>query len=137
MGPGARTAECGFSSLLPGNHDARRRSSRPDKDGRGHQSSVFIMPERLTIFYSWQSDTPSRANRNFVEKALREALKRLHSDATLESALREANLELDKDTQGVAGSPPITETILAKIQECTAFIADLTFVGQSLKAITR
>jgi hypothetical protein len=95
------------------------------------------MSKRLTVFYSWQSDTPSKANRNFIEKALREALKRLHSDATVEPALREASLELDKDTQGVAGSPPITETILAKIAGCTVFVADLTFVGQSLEAMTR
>jgi hypothetical protein len=53
------------------------------------------MPKRLTVFYSWQSDTPSKLNRNFIEDALHEALKRLHSDATLEPAQRDITLELD------------------------------------------
>src|SRR5664280_15011 len=94
------------------------------------------MAKRLTVFYSWQSDTPSNLNRNFIEKAIQEALKRLHSDATLENALRDATVELDKDTKGVAGSPPIAETILKKIEECAVFVADLTFVGESLKQLT-
>lgn len=89
------------------------------------------MAKRLTVFYSWQSDTPSKLNRNFIEDALREALKRLHSDATLENALRDTAVELDKDTKGVAGSPPIVETILSKIDDCAVFIADVTFVGES------
>ncbi len=89
------------------------------------------MGKRLTVFYSWQSDSPSSLNRKFIENALHEALKRLHTDAALENALRDATIELDRDTKGVAGSPPITETILQKIEECTVFVADLTFVGQS------
>jgi hypothetical protein len=94
------------------------------------------MPRPLTVFYSWQSDTPSNLNRSFIEKALHEALKRLQSDATLESALRETSVELDKDTKGVAGSPPIADTILRKIEECAVFVADLTFVGESMKGLT-
>lgn len=89
------------------------------------------MAKRLTVFYSWQSDTPSNINRNFIERALLEALKRLHSDATLENALRDTTVELDKDTKGIAGSPPIAETILRKIDECAVFVADVTFVGES------
>jgi len=89
------------------------------------------MAKRLTVFYSWQSDSPSSLNRNFIEKALQEALERLHSDASLENALRDTLVELDKDTKGVAGSPPIAETILQKIEGCAVFVADITFVGQS------
>jgi len=77
--------------------------------------------KRLTIFYSWQADTPSTINRNFIEEALTEALKLLQSDAMLELALRDADITLDRDTKGVAGSPPIVETILRKIEECAAF----------------
>ncbi len=94
------------------------------------------MATRLTVFYSWQSDTPSSVNRTFIEKALREALTRLHSDATLENALRDATVELDKDTKDVAGSPPIAETILRKVEECAVFVADLTFVGQTKEQLT-
>src|ERR1039457_513656 len=85
---------------------------------------IHRMAKRLTVFYSWQSDSPSNLNRSFIERALEKALKRLHSDATLENALRDTNVELDKDTQGVAGSPPIAETILRKIEDCAVFVAD-------------
>jgi hypothetical protein len=64
------------------------------------------MAKRLTVFYSWQSDSPADLNRSFIEMALQEALKRLPADATLENALRDATVELDKDTQGVPDSPP-------------------------------
>jgi hypothetical protein len=89
------------------------------------------MAKRVTVFYSWQSDTPSSLNRSFIERALTEAVERLESDATLDPALRDGPIELDKDTLGVAGSPPITETIFRKIEECAVFVADLTFVGTS------
>jgi hypothetical protein len=94
------------------------------------------MAKRLTVFYSWQSDSPSNLNRSFIERALQKALERLHSDATLENALRDTKVELDKDTQGVAGSPPIAETILQKIEECAVFVADLSFVGESRNGFT-
>ncbi len=93
------------------------------------------MSEKVTVFYSWQSDTPGKVNRNFIEDALREALKRLHADATVAMALRDAKIELDKDTQNVPGSPPIAETILRKIDECAVFVADLTFVGESKQSL--
>jgi len=90
-----------------------------------------------TIFYSWQSDTPSGVNRSFIEQALKEAIERLKSDATVEPAVRETIINLDKDTQGVPGSPPIADTILRKIESCTAFMADLTLVGESLPALAK
>jgi hypothetical protein len=92
------------------------------------------MGHTQTVFYSWQSDSPSNFNRDYIESALLEALAQLRSDAKLEPAVR-AGLVLDKDTQGVPGSPPITQTILEKIDTCSAFVADLTFVGQSLKSL--
>lgn len=89
------------------------------------------MPKHLTVFYSWQSDTPSNLNRTFIEKALQIALERLNTDAALEPAIRSAGVQLDKDTKGVAGSPAVAETIFRKIDECAVFVADLTFVGRS------
>lgn len=88
-----------------------------------------------TIFYSWQSDTPSTVNRSFIEEALNEAIDRLKSDATVEPAVRETIIKLDKDTQGVPGSPPIADTILLKIEICAGFVADLTLVGESLSTL--
>ena len=82
-----------------------------------------------TLFYSWQSDSPGQLNRDFIERALLLAIERLKSEAKVEPADR--HLELDKDTENVGGSPPITQTILNKIDVCSAFVADLTFVARS------
>ena len=95
------------------------------------------MGKPLTVFYSWQSDSPLDLNKDFIEKALKEALKRLPSDATLEKALRDATVELDKDTEGVGGSPKIVDTIFRKIEGCAAFVADLSFVGESKRGFKK
>jgi hypothetical protein len=80
------------------------------------------------VFYAWQSDRPGNVNRSFIEKALDAAIAELNTRPEIESAPRP---ELDKDTQGIPGSPPIPETILAKIKACDVFIADVTFIGRS------
>ena len=86
------------------------------------------MPD--TIFYSWQSDRPNRTNRNFIEGALAQAIRRLgRTDNELYASPRD--LALDKDTKGVPGSPPVADTIFRKIEECAVFIPDLTFCGQT------
>jgi hypothetical protein len=84
---------------------------------------------KTTLFFSWQTDTPSREGRNFIEKALRNAIKKIASDTNVEEAIRE-ELGMDKDTQGVPGSPAIVETILKKIDNSTIFLPDLTFIGR-------
>jgi hypothetical protein len=38
------------------------------------EGSVF------TVFYSWQKNTPSSINRNFIEKALKKAIKEAGKD---------------------------------------------------------
>jgi hypothetical protein len=92
-----------------------------------------------TIFYSWQSDLPNKTNRSFIQKALEKAIREISRDTDLENADRpeaETQLELDKDTKGVTGSPPIVETILGKIEKATIFVPDLTFVCSSDKRHT-
>jgi len=84
------------------------------------------MKERSTIFYAWQSDTPSKLNHYFIRDAAQDALRRLNAEWQLEEADR---MQLDHDTQGVPGSPPIAETICAKIDTCRLFLSDLTTVG--------
>ena len=81
-----------------------------------------------TAFFSWQADTPNNVGRNFVRKALEDACARIASDATVDEAHRD--LEVDSDTQGVAGQPPIVETILRKIEASRVFVADMTFVAK-------
>jgi len=82
-----------------------------------------------TIFFSWQSDTPSRGGRNFFEEALKSAIQRLSNDIQVDEPGREP-LQLDKDTKNVPGSPPVVDTILRKIDRAAVFVPDLTFVAQ-------
>ncbi|WLE96292.1 MAG: hypothetical protein QTN59_16605 [Candidatus Electrothrix communis] len=87
---------------------------------------------RSTVFYSWQSDSDNKVNRNFIQDALKKAIKQLKRNEDVLSAMRDdSSIELDKDTQGVPGSPPIVDTILKKISQAAVFVPDLTFVGQS------
>ena len=81
-----------------------------------------------TIFYSWQSDAPNPVNRTFIRLALEDAAKNLSRS---EGAEVEDVVRLDQDTQGVAGSPPIVDTILAKIAACDVFVPDVTFMPAS------
>lgn len=77
----------------------------------------------LKLFYSWQMDRPSKLCRDFIRRALDEAAAIL--------ATKGFELQIDSDTKGVAGTPPITETILRKIRENHLFLADMTFVAQA------
>lgn len=82
-----------------------------------------------TIFFSWQADRPSKTCRNFIESSLERAIGILHKDLPVEEAERE-EIQIDRDTKGVGGMPPIVETIFKKIDGASIFIADLTFVGE-------
>ena len=82
-----------------------------------------------SVFFSWQSDTATREGRNFVRRALDQAVAKIATDVEVDQAVREG-LAVDSDTQGVSGSPPITETILRKIDAAAVFVPDLTFCGK-------
>lgn len=83
-----------------------------------------------TLFFSWQADTPSRVGRGFLKQCLEEVCQNLTADTDIDEAHRD--MSVDSDTQGVAGQPPIVETIFRKIDEASVFFADLTFVGTRL-----
>lgn len=85
----------------------------------------------LTIFYSWQSDSPKETNRNFIEAVLKRVIEGLGRDVELQESLRDEEIVLDKDTKGVPGTPPIVDTIFSKISNCSVFVPDLTFVGHT------
>lgn len=78
----------------------------------------------VIVFYSWQSDRPARVNRNFIERALETAVKQVNADASLD-----VRLVVDRDTRGVSGTPPVSQTILEKIKKCDIFLPDLTYVA--------
>jgi hypothetical protein len=83
-----------------------------------------------TIFFSWQADTETHGGRNLIERALERAASRIGADTEVEDAIRD--LAIDRDTKGVAGSPPIVDTIFLKIDRAAVFVPDLTFVGKRL-----
>ena len=85
----------------------------------------------LTIFYSWQTDTPARLNRSFIEDALKRALRQINASADVVNSERREELKLDKDTMGLPGTPPIVEAIFKKIDGCAVFVPDVTFVAKT------
>ena len=76
---------------------------------------------RVTVFYSWQSDTPSERGKDFVSAALYEATRRIAADVGVE--LRP---EVDQDTAGIPGSPNMSVEIFSKIDHCAVFVADVS-----------
>jgi hypothetical protein len=81
-------------------------------------------PNAATVFYSWQSESSEATNRNFIEDALRRAIRAINAQAGPQ------RLGFDKDTVGRSGSPPVLETLLGKIADAEVFVGDLTLVGR-------
>lgn len=78
-----------------------------------------------TIFFSWQSDLPNSDNRNFIEDVIKKSIKELNqNDFSLA-------LSIDKDTNQLAGSPDIANSILTKISKSSAFIADISIINDN------
>ncbi|MBK3776928.1 hypothetical protein GAY31_22715 [Azospirillum brasilense] len=83
----------------------------------------------FTIFYSWQSYTPAKANRSFIENALKGAVKSIRDDEEVNIEIRDEMINVDSGVKGTPGMAPITETILRKIIRANVFVVDLTFVA--------
>jgi hypothetical protein len=84
----------------------------------------------IIIFYSWQSDKPSKNNKNFIQSATEKAIKRIHKDANLKF-----EPSLDRDTKNVPGSPEIVRTILGKIEKSHIFLCDVTIIADEKRPI--
>jgi hypothetical protein len=80
-----------------------------------------------TIFYSWQSDLPSKINRGFIHDALGVAARAVTRDLSLYEEPK-----IDQDTRGLSGSPEILSAILSKIDSCSLFVADLTLTKEGI-----
>lgn len=78
----------------------------------------------FTLFYAWQSDRPSELCRSFIREALKSAGEKIFET-------RQIAVLIDSDTQGVPGTPPVSDTILRKIDDCDGFLADLTLVAST------
>ena len=73
------------------------------------------------VFYSWQSDLPNSTNRGFIQTALENAAAAITADDTVA-----VEPVVDRDTQGVPGSPDIASTIFSKITASDVFVADVS-----------
>ena len=82
--------------------------------------------DEFIVFYAWQSDSPNRNNRGFIESALESALDKLARTGSIENSPR-----MDKDTKDVPGIPDIASTILSKIQGADCFLCDVSFVSKT------
>jgi len=78
----------------------------------------------ITVFYAWQSDSPSATNRGFIRRAAESACERITADVS-----NPWTVSIDADTQNVPGMCDIPNEILEKISKSSIFLADLTFVG--------
>lgn len=79
-----------------------------------------------SIFYSWQSDSPPKTNRNFIQTALNNAVEALKKKDSI--AIEPV---VDSDTRNVAGAPKIADTIFAKIDASAIFVGDVTIIGST------
>jgi hypothetical protein len=79
------------------------------------------------VFYSWQSDLPNSTNRGFILQALENAAKTLKNDDSLQ-----VEPVIDRDTDGVPGSPNISETIFGKIDQAQVFVCDISIINQNV-----
>lgn len=100
----------------------------------------------MSVFYSWQMDTPAAENKKFISTCLEEAIDKLQKeeiilrpaerqsetgDNTPEENDVEPQIQLTSDTQGIMGTPEIASVILQKIANCDVFVADVTLTGKS------
>lgn len=82
--------------------------------------------ESIYIFYSWQSDTDKKTNQYLIRDALKVAIEKLKKSINIAE-----DIILDQDTMNVPGIPQVTNTILEKIDRCSIFIPDITYISKA------
>jgi len=90
------------------------------------------MKKNFTLFYSWQSDLSNNANRSFISNCIEKALKEIVKE---NKATIDLQINLDRDTKGISGSPLIADTILEKISTCDIFIGDVTIITPKISRL--
>lgn len=78
------------------------------------------------IFFAWQLDTEPNNNKNFIWDSICDSCNTLGAETHPELSPRP-----EKDTEGVSGTPNIIQTIFDKIDHCSVFVADVTFIGKT------
>ena len=73
-----------------------------------------------TLFFSWQSDSKQKFNRNFLKGHLEHVAAHLPFDL---------NYSYDEATRGVPGTPDIPSSIFTKIENAAVAIFDVSLVA--------
>jgi hypothetical protein len=78
---------------------------------------------KLTIFYSWQTQTDTKYNKNFINSCLEKAVKQLKNFPLLNNV----KFEIIEGVRDKPGSPPVAWTITEEsIRRSDIFIADVS-----------
>ncbi len=80
--------------------------------------------KEFKVFYSWQSDLSGNKTRYFIQKCIDEAVD------VCNGFVKSIEITADRDTQGLTGSPNISQSIFDKIDDCNLFIADVSLVNK-------
>jgi len=85
---------------------------------------------KLKIFYSWQTTTDTKYNRNFILGCLEKAVKKVNR----KPELKDVEFIILEGVTGESGSPQVASRILdERIPNCDIFIADLSVVNSISK----
>jgi len=97
--------------------------------------------KKVSVFYSWQSDSVASNNRSAIQTAIKSAVKHLANkgvgtydvDTTSRPGKADENLKfdvkVDQAANGIPGSPKIPDEIIKKINSTDIFIADISIVN--------
>lgn len=75
----------------------------------------------MNIFYSWQSDLPSKKNRSYIKSCLDKA-----------SSKSQIKFKIDEATRNEPGTPDIAEIIFRKIDSAEIFLCDVSIINSSI-----
>lgn len=86
------------------------------------------MSEVFTVFYCWQSDTPTNHGKRLIRDALDQAASNLSADPAFPF-----RVQVQSDTQNEPGLCDIPDTILRRLREADAIVSDLSYVASSAR----
>jgi hypothetical protein len=80
----------------------------------------------LKIFYSWQTSTDTKYNKNFILSCIEKAVKKLKNKPELVGV----DFDIQEGISGESGSVQVASTITdIRIPNCDIFIADLSIIN--------
>lgn len=87
---------------------------------------------KITIFYSWQTSTETKYNKNFINTCIEKAIQKVKKKPEFQAI----DFNLLEGVRNEPGSPPVASKIIdERIPNCDIFIADLSVVSQIPKLI--